>query len=92
MRFKEFVVKVGYPADLDITQRDIANALEDFCEVNDCTVEVKETPQITEEQLDGMAIYNACAEGYDDNSEDENNFRIGYEAGFREAEKIIKHD
>ena len=75
MRFKEFVVRVGYPTDLDITQRDIANALEDFCEVNDCTVEVKETPQITEEQLDGMAIYNACAEGYDDNSEDENIFR-----------------
>ena len=56
MRFKEFVVRVGYPADLDITQRDIANALDEFCEVNDCTVEVKETPQITEEQLDGMAI------------------------------------
>lgn len=91
-RFKEFVVRVGYPADLDITQRDIANALEDFCEVNDCTVEVKETPQITEEQLDGMAIYNACAEGYDDNSEDENIFRVGYEVGFREAERIIKHD
>lgn len=92
MRFKEFVVRVGYPADLDITQRDIANALEDFCEVNDCTVEVKECPQITEEQLDGMAIYNACAEGYDDNSEDENIFRIGYEVGFREAERIIKYD
>ena len=91
MRFKEFVVRVGYPADLDITQRDIANALDDFCDVNDCTVEVKETPQITEEQLDGMAIYNACAEGYDDNSEDENIFRIGYEVGFREAERIIKH-
>ena len=91
MRFKEFVVRVGYPADLDITQRDIANELEDFCEVNDCTVEVKETPQITEEQLDGMGIYNACAEGYDDNSEDENIFRIGYEVGFREAERIIKH-
>jgi hypothetical protein len=39
-----------------------------------------------------MAIYNACAEGYDDNSEDENIFRIGYEVGFREAERIIKHD
>ena len=91
MRFKEFVVRVGYPADLDITQRDIANALDDFCEVNDCTVEVKETPQITEEQLDGMAIYNACSEGYDDNSEDENIFRIGYEVGYREAERIIKH-
>jgi hypothetical protein len=38
-----------------------------------------------------MAIYNACAEGYDDNSEDENIFRIGYEVGFREAERIIKH-
>ena len=92
MRFKEFVVRVGYPADLDITQRDIANALDEFCEVNDCTVEVKETPQITEEQLDGMAIYNACAEGYDDNSEDENIFRIGYEVGFREAERKIDQE
>lgn len=92
MRFKEFIVKVGYPADLDITQMDIANALEDFCEVNNCTVEVKKTPHITDEQLNGMAIYNACAEGYDENTEDENIFRIGYEVGFREAERIIKHN
>ena len=92
MRFKEFVVRVECPADLDITQRDIVNELEDFCEVNDCIVEVKKTPQITDEQLNGMAIYNACAEGYDENTEDENIFRIGYEVGFREAERIIKYN
>ena len=72
MRFKEFVVRVECPADLDITQRDIVNELEDFCKVNNCTVEGKKTPQITDEQLNGMAIYNACAEGYDENTEDEN--------------------
>ena len=85
-RVKEFIVKVEYPEDQDITSKDILNHLTAIPH----WVGVKEIPQITEEQLDGMAIYNACTEGYDDNSEDENIFRIGYEVGFREAERIIK--
>ena len=92
MRFKEFVVRVECPADLDIAQRDIVNELEDFCKSNGCAVGAKEFTQITDEQLNGMAIYNACAEGYDENTEDENIFRIGYEVGFREAERIIKYN
>lgn len=92
MRFKEFVVRVECPADLDITQRDIVNELEDFCKVNGCVVGAKEFTHITDEQLNGMALYNACAEGYDENTEDENIFRIGYEVGFREAERIIKYN